>query len=331
MNVAIASVRPARAGEWDSIWEACEYATFFHSREWSEIWSVYSKGRWRPDPRWLTFSDGRQALLPLASRKQLQGLGRRYVSSPGGTFGGWISADALSAEHGEALVHWLTHKLGRLEWRLNPYDPLAHQLEVPVTTLDETHAVDLSPGFDALRCGGAKVKKALREGVTIGVAASEGDWRSYFGIYEESLRRWGEQASSQYRWELFDDIRRRESPRIKLWLARFQNRVIAGALCFYARRHAVYWHGAALEAHFQLRPVNLLMHEAIRDACERGCAWFDFNPSGAHEGVKAFKKSLGGQPLPCPIVKIETTWRRTTKAIAAFVKKRKSVARDGVR
>jgi len=309
MSVAIASVRPASGAEWDSIWSACDYATFFHSRDWSEIWSSYSKGRWRPDARLLTFSDQSQALLPLASRKQLKGLGRRYASSPGGTFGGWVSAEALQAAHGEALVQWMTHKLGRLEWRLNPYDPLTRQMEIPVTTVDETHAVDLSGGMGALGNGGAKVKKAVREGVTVSVAESEDDWRRYFGVYEESLRRWGEQASSRYRWELFDDIRQRRSPWVKLWLARLHQQVIAGALCFYSRRHAVYWHGAALEAHFQLRPVNLLMHEAMRDACERGCLWFDFNPSGAHDGVKAFKKSLGGQPLPSSVVRVDESWR----------------------
>jgi lipid II:glycine glycyltransferase (peptidoglycan interpeptide bridge formation enzyme) len=77
---------------------------------------------------------------------------------------------------------------------------------------------------------------------------------------------------------------------------------IAGALCFYAQKHAVYWHGAALQSHFSLRPVNLLMSEIIRHACEEGHQWFDLNPSGGHPGVKKFKESLGAQALKAPVI-----------------------------
>ena len=54
--------------------------------------------------------------------------------------------------------------------------------------------------------------------------------------------------------------------------------------------------------YFHLRPVNLLMCEIIKHSCDRGYSWFDFNPSGGHEGVTAFKKSFGAEALPCPVV-----------------------------
>lgn len=98
-------------------------------------------------------------------------------------------------------------------------------------------------------------------------------------------------------------------------------RSAAGALGFYAKSHVVYWRGAAYSDYFELRPVNLLMYEAIKHACENGYSWFDFNPSGGHEGVKAFKKSFGPTALRADIVsissmsyrlamKVESIWRK---------------------
>ncbi len=78
-----------------------------------------------------------------------------------------------------------------------------------------------------------------------------------------------------------------------------------------AQNHAVWFHrnhGAALEDYFTLRPVNLLLYEAIKHACEEGYAWFDFNPSGGHEGVRAFKRSFGTESRPSPVV-IRRDWR----------------------
>jgi lipid II:glycine glycyltransferase (peptidoglycan interpeptide bridge formation enzyme) len=124
------------------------------------------------------------------------------------------------------------------------------------------------------------------------------DWKKYYEVYEDSLLRWGDKASSRYELRLFEEMQRRNSPNIKLWLAAYQEKIIAGALCFYAKKHVVWWHGASLEKHFRLRPNTLIIYEAIKDACERGFSWFDFNPSGGHEGVTSFKKRFGTQAYP---------------------------------
>lgn len=61
-----------------------------------------------------------------------------------------------------------------------------------------------------------------------------------------------------------------------------------------------------MEGYFQLRPVNLLMYEIIKNCCEAGYSWFDFNPSDRLEGVIAFKESFGAKALPSPVIIIET-------------------------
>lgn len=326
MSVFFVNICPAIPEEWDAIWKECDYSTYFHSREWAEIWNAYTKGYLHPEPILISFSDGKKALLPLSSQKTYRGWGVDYISSPAGTFGGWISSDKLTVAHGILLVDYLKKEMGNLVWRINPYDELVCKVGVKVTENDETHSLNLTDGFEAVYKGWTKghrsaARKARKEGVTVGIATTLDDWYSYYAVYEDSLRRWGNSASCIYRWEIFGEMFRRGSPYIKLWLASYRGRLIAGALCFYAKNHIVYWHGAALEDYFYLRPVHLLLYETINDACENGYSWFDFNPSGEHEGVKAFKKSFGAKPLQCPMITFETVSTKVLKRISGAKKK----------
>jgi hypothetical protein len=319
MTLSIVTLRSASPEEWDSIWKECDYSTYFHSREWAEIWMAYTRGAMKPYPKLIVFSDGKKALIPLSYQKLLRRLFRQYLSSPAGTFGGWISNDPLETGHAILLARWMIEGLGNLVWRLNPYDVNVSRISIDVLQDDVTHSLCLTGGFDSLFSNWTKghksaVTKAIRENVIVRIGSTEEDWRSYYTIYKASIDRWGARTSSKYAWGIFDEIFRRNSHRIRLWLSVFQNKVVAGAICFYAKKHVVYWHGAALEEFFPLRPVNLLMYTAIKHACEAGYQWFDFNPSGSHKGVKDFKKSFGAIPLPSPVV------TRKTKLLS-FVKK----------
>lgn len=180
---------------------------------------------------------------------------------------------------------------------------------------DETHVLALDRDFDAIlktwnaghRSG---VKKAQKAGVTVRCAPTLDDWRAYYGVYEDSVRRWGENAHGRQSWALFEAMYARKSAHIRLWLAEYQGAIISGIVCFYAPQHVVYWHGATLEAHFELGPSKLVMYEAIRHASENGYRWFDFNPSGGLDGVREFKRRFGAVPLACPLVVARAWWER---------------------
>jgi hypothetical protein len=315
----IVKVRAASNQEWDSIWGNCDYATYFHSREWAEIWQAYTRGRINPEPKLVTFSDATQAILPLSVQRPcipFPGSTRTYSSSAAGTFGGWIAEGHLTSEQTQALLDYMSNLNGNLVWRLNPFDRTLRRCVLENLQNDVTHVLDLTRGFDALlemwaKKGNAtprKAGKARKDGVSIRQALTPEDWRCYYAVYQDSLKRWGESASSRYEWPLFNNVFRRHSSKIRLWLALYQGNIIAGALCFYARKHAVYWLGAALHTYFHFRPVNLLMYEVIRHACEERYQWFDFNPSGGHEGVTAFKRSFGAIAWPCPILVKTSLW-----------------------
>jgi lipid II:glycine glycyltransferase (peptidoglycan interpeptide bridge formation enzyme) len=138
-------------------------------------------------------------------------------------------------------------------------------------------------------------------------------------MYLDSVRRWGDNATSKYEWPLFERLAELPDQNVTLWLAEHEGIPISGALCLYSAKHVGYWSGAALESHLHLRSTSMVVYDAIRDACERGFSWFDFNPSGGHEGVRKFKEHFGCQELPCPSLTWESTRSRLARRVRSLV------------
>lgn len=306
MKVTVEKVRTATKGEWDRIWSECEYATYFHSREWAEIWQEYSGGNFRPLPFLFKFSDGVHAVFPLTWHNSQQ----MYVSSPAWTYGGLISLNPIGTEHFMAAIDCAPQKIGKLFIRANPFAGELSSTVLKLWEKDDTHVVYLNDSIDNLfSCWSTNhrsaVKKARVNGLTISVANSLELWREYYAMYEASLVRWGSSVSSRYNWELFETIYKRKSINVKLWLAYCEGKAIAGALCLYAKRHVSYWHGAAYGEFFKMKPMQLMFHEIISQAVDKNFLWFDFNPSGPHEMVKRFKSGFGTKIIPCPWLEID--------------------------
>ena len=319
----IRSTSSATRAAWQSHWEGCGHATFFQGPEWAEIWEEYTRGSLLPAAREVEFQDGARALLPLCVEPRFGGLVRLHHASPAGTYGGWISRDALTERHAEALAAWLARHPRDLRWRVSPYTP-GPRNDVGAA-VETTQALRLDGGFEAsLARWRPAARRALRRareaGVEVARAASLGDWRSYYAVYQDALERWGERATSRYEWRLFESLFRRGSEHVVLWLARIEGEVAAGALCLYAPRHVAYWHGASARRHFASRPAQLLFHEAIRDACARGLRWFDFNPSGGHAGVARFKRGFGAEELPAPMLRRASGATRLFGALAPLAR-----------
>ncbi|MHB9155435.1 MAG: GNAT family N-acetyltransferase, partial [Endomicrobiales bacterium] len=290
--------------------------------EWARIWQHYSGGKIAPAPVLLSFNDGAQALLPLSAEVACGGLVRTSLSSPAWTYGGWLSGGALGRGHVRGIWEYLRRAHPNLVLCANPYNPATLSCGGLTRTDDVTHAVALDMPFEQIEQGWQQgyrraVRKAAEKGVTARLAFSESDWEAYGAVYRDSLRRWGERASSRYRPALFEFMRSLSSPRIKLWLAEYRGAVVAGALCLCSRRHVMYWHGAAREDHFHLNPVKYLFREILRAAAGDGYAWFDFLPSGGHAGVLQFKRGFNPHAMPCPVFTAQTPAKRLYGFLAA--------------
>lgn len=328
MTISIQHVSHVTIEEWQRTWDACEYATFFQSPEWALVWEEYSGGRVRPSAKLIRFSDGRHAVLPLCFEHKLGGLLNRYVSSPEATYGGWISAHPLTTAHAVLLTRWLLASEGtNLVWRMNPYDPLAlpaAQICHVSAQRDVTHSIRLDADAEALFKGFKKgcredIRKAQKRGrIEVRPATTEQEWKAYYRVYQDALTRWGLGPDGGYRWELFDTLRRRESPYVRLWVARFDGQIVSGELSFYSRQQSVSWHAATLKDYLRSGVGKFQSFEIMKDCCARGFSWLDFNPSAGLGGVKELKEQFRAEPLPAALVYVDTTLKKLIRRAAAL-------------
>jgi len=325
MTVSVQSIMPTTRAKWLSVARECGYATYFHTPYWYELIAPEQKHIVRE----VTFNDGVSAVIPTAKIKRACGFLTDIFSSPGGTYGGWLSASSLTPEHVKHLVGVLISE-NNLTFRLNPFDRSSRFVSGGVDSIDNTggikrkddftHVLDLTKGERAITLGLSKghrsaIKSAERAGVTVRAAEMQNEWDQYYELYQSSLERWraGGPAMSPrnvYPLSLFRRIREIRTGNETLWLAFKEGVPIAGALFFYWNGHAVSWHGAASAKHFRFKPNNLLYWEIIKDAAGRGYEIFDFNPSGGYRGVESFKDSFGAERVPTPIITTRSPLRR---------------------
>jgi len=219
MNITAASRE-----KWLAAAQACPWATYFHTPYWYELYAPHQEHTALE----AAFCGGVSVIVPFVKTKRLGGLFTGCYSSPGGTYGGWISESPLNKDHVHALLSvMLTNK--NLVFRVNPFDPLLSGITeilkngngtvaiVPYRLLsgiseiskssknsnsvsykftdDFTHTLDLTCGAEEIFCKSngsftRGVKKAEKEGIVIKAAQSWEEWEQYYSLYRNSLNRW---------------------------------------------------------------------------------------------------------------------------------------------
>jgi CelD/BcsL family acetyltransferase involved in cellulose biosynthesis len=294
---------------WWNVARRCDHATFFHTPLWHQL-AAETYRNYRDVTLGAEFENGTCAVLPLLETRRRVGLFRYLNSTFAGCYGGLIADDAVSLSEQqqlyEAVLRW---NVGQLTVTGSPFANAQTGRDAFFKkSLDTTYILILDTNFDRVFSKFSQghrrnTRKGRRLGVVTRVASTLQEYRNYFKIYEDSLRRWGENVTSRYPWSLFENGYRlaQEHPEhLRLWLAELDCKIIAGAWVFYWNRHVVYWHGASCEAYFKYKPANVLFADIIRNACEEQYNYFDFNPSGGHEGVSAFKRSFGAEVRSVP-------------------------------
>ena len=353
MVARVQSIVKASREEWLSAAKACPYATYFHTPYWYDL-IVPDQGHTALS---VCFNDGVSAIIPIAKVRRMYGLLVDHFSSPGGTYGGWISGSALDEGHVKALVDILLSKKN-LTFRVNPFDekssPVISSLTIPSSTEslpvksssapsstsititdDFTHTLDLTKGVDELfgalsRGHRSAINSAARGGVAVRAAEAPEEWERYYGLYLDSLERWRAggpelRPGTVYPPAFFRRLRGNLTGNEILWLALKDGEPISGALVFYWGGHAVYWHGASSARSFSLKPNNLLFWEIVKDARRKGCKVFDFNPSGGYGGVESFKDRFGAARVHAPVLLTRTPLR----ALVARARHGRGTARRG--
>jgi SAM-dependent methyltransferase len=287
---------PADSATWLEISRRCSYATFFHTPMWREL--AVASGC-RDSTFMLTLPSGVRAVFPLQELLPRHGPGRYLLSTYPYGFGGPIADGTLSADEIRSLYD--RARAATTVVTGNPLAPDPPNLRRWTRQMATTQLLDLELGYEELQRHFSKghraaITQAVRNGITTRVATSLDDYRRYYEIYEDSLRRWGDAASPRYPWSLFEVCLRlaNEHPEaVRLWVAEHNGDIVAGALIFSWNGHVMYWHAANLEQALELRVSNLLLANAIEDSCERGCRWFDFAA-----GMRGQRPSNDASALP---------------------------------
>jgi len=286
---------------WDQVVARCNYATFFHTSTWAEILAqtyptmdIFTKG--------FALDDGVVAIVPLVGTTERNRYFKWYESIYPGSYGGPVAERNLTqTEINYIFEHLPSAHTAYLHVMGNPYtlyDPPPSYRRSQLST----QVLSLVEGFDAISKGIHKhkrrrIKKAREMGVEVGVAQTEEEFRSYYEVYEDSLRRWGDSTLISYPYALFEQICRCGSDGVRLWIAEVDDEIISGNVNFYHNRYVIAWHQATRESHFRYHPVPLLKSEIFKDACQRGFSYYDFSPSGGLKGVEKFKEEFGAQKM----------------------------------
>jgi hypothetical protein len=285
---------------WEKLVKASDEATFFHTPMWHEI-VVQTYKEYSIATRQFTFDDGREAVFPLIQTKEggiLKGKAR-LKSSVFGVYGGIVSDNKLLQDQQNQIYRHLTGIKGSLSVNSNPFSE--YVLPDHFTRKDgftqvfllqheeDSHYRRLSRGAKS------NLNQAGKMGVTVRTARTEKEISTYYTIYQDTLRRWGDATLLKYPEELFLNIFKIAGDSAKIWLAEKDGKIIAGAVIFYWNNIVLYWHGVALQDYFSCYPNNMLHMEIIKDATAKGYRYYDFGPSGGQEGVVWFKKSFGAE------------------------------------
>lgn len=226
-----------------------------------------------------------------------------------GTYGGIICDGPIDEEETTSLYD-IARRDGITSLRgcTSPLDENVARLLLPPeikSTSDFTHLLRIDRPYPEVVAGFSEtnrrnIRKGKRSGIEVRLASSLDDIREYFLLYASTVRRWEDEPAIRFDWPLFRncfDLASENPDNIRFWMATLDEQPIAGACIFYWNSHVVYWHGASLSEHLDKRPNNVLFDHIIRDAVDGGFAYFDFNPSGGHEGVARFKASFGAEQV----------------------------------
>jgi hypothetical protein len=119
------------------------------------------------------------------------------------------------------------------------------------------------------------IKAALKSDLHFEKIKSKEEVNQFYRLYLASMKR--KAAMAKYPIELFYEIYDLLVPEFSdIFFVKCQNRPIAGMVVIYSKEMAHYFHGGSETEYLHLRPNDLLFHQAIQMAREKGKTYFDF-------------------------------------------------------
>lgn len=276
-------IGPERSEEWNALVAREPAFAVFQTWEWER---VKAPAGWRAHRIGIEAGGTLVAGAQVMVQRVPLGFSVAYV--PRGPIGSWLEGEAPSLLFGE--MHRIARRervvFTRMEPPLLDSEParaaLARHGFRPTDAMNFPRAtliLDLATDLDAILAGLHRkarynIRLAQRRGVECHVAGPE-DLPAFQQLMAETAERCGieEQSVDYYRsqWQVLAPL-----DRLRLFVATYRGRPIAGNMSVRYGGHAIYLYGGSTREHREVMPNHLLMWEAIRWAREGGCRTFDF-------------------------------------------------------
>lgn len=288
------------------------------SYEWGEI---KGKGEW--EPLRLLIEDETntpQAAISILVRK-IPGLGRKIFYAPRGPVGAINNQELMDFLFGE--VKRLAQEKGAIFLKIDPDISITNDLfrdylksrgflsaekgeGFEGVQPKYVFRLDITPDEEALfsqfhQKTRYNIRLAQKKGVTIKEECSKEDLPAFFAILKETTERDKFLVRPyQYFSDLWDFLV--PSGYLKLFMAYYEGKPIAGTLAFLFGDKAWYIYGASSNSHRNVMPNYLLQWTMIRWAKANNCSMYDFRGVPGHltednplYGLYRFKKGFNGE------------------------------------
>lgn len=294
------------ASGWDAFVSQARDASVLQAWAWGSLKSRYG---WRAS-RYFWMDRGRPSGAISVLRRGLPG-GFQLCYAPrgpvlNGNLAQWSEfwpalRERLSAEGGTVLKvdpEW-TSDAERAALQSAGALPSRHPIQHQATIL-----IDISGGDEALmrlkESTRRNIRSGARQGITVEASAASAAMDTFYGLLEETAGR--EHFTIRPRTYYQDLLTMfRERGQVSVYLARQDERLLAGAVMLFFGSRLIYLYGGTRTDAKDLKPGYLLHWRAIEDAQQRGCLTYDMwgvplNPQAGQRGYGyyVFKSRFNG-------------------------------------
>lgn len=292
---------------WDAFITSQPGHTFLQSSNWGEL----NASLGHPAYRLGLFEDG--ALVGASLALEMHSRRGRFLFLPHGPLMPWSERrfdaflEALRSLASERGCAWI---------RISPVVPRESEFAAlfrergfrgaPIHVhAESTWTLDVRRSDEELLAGMRQtmrnsIRRAIKEGVEVR-RGTEPELRDAFvRLYRDTVER---QQFTPYTSAFLDRQIAHFAPedRIRVYVAMYQGEALGGAIVVFYGSAGYYHHGATANIHRKVPASYLVQWEAIRDARERGCAYYNFwgiapddRPDHPWVGLTRFKQGFGG-------------------------------------
>ena len=308
-------ISPAPREVWDDMAQSDPTAVITQTPKWLDC--VCHDGTFYDASRLYRFSDGRQAVLPMARRSRLPQMLSTEASWPFDWGAGGVITSGGVLEHqqvGAILDDLANGPALRVSVRVNaPVHPawIGQSRKGFTTTYYTMHVLDLKGGFNHVWQQKFRpnvrrnVRKAEKASIEVEVDRTGRFIPIFCNLYEQSIVRWAKQQNEPLplaRWRArqanppgkFATVAQVFQAECAVWAAFLSGEPVAALIVLRQGEHAKYWRGAMnKKAASPVRANDLLHKLAIEDACTTGCRSYYMGDSRPGSSLAQFKLGFG--------------------------------------